>query len=92
MTSKIKVKVKVIMELPKGVTKVKSKGKDYWYYRPNRKAAQTKTEKLISTKLPKTPYHREFWLALYDQDIIPVDQYYRKLLEIGELDYPSIMS
>ncbi len=74
------------MELPKGVTKVKSKGKEYWYYRPNRKAAQNRKEKLISQKLPGTPYQKEFWLSLHNQGIVTLELYYKKLIEIGEMD------
>ena len=74
------------MDLPKGVTCVKSKGNDYWYYRPNRKAAQLKKEKLISIKLPGTPYRKEFWDTVYEHDIISSHEYYRKLNLIGEID------
>lgn len=52
------------MSLPKGVTPVKSKGKTYWYWRPNRKAAQQGKEKLISVRLPKGPDSQIFWEKL----------------------------
>ncbi len=61
---------KTILKLPPGVTRVKSKGKEYWYYRPNRKAAQQKKEKLFSIKLPGTPETGDFWEKLNELGLI----------------------
>ena len=52
------------MELPTGVTPVRSKGKVYWYFRPNRKAAAKGRENLISHRLPDDPSSPEFWSEL----------------------------
>jgi len=55
---------KTRMELPAGVTPVKARGRVYWYWRPNRKAAQNHREKLISVRIHGEPTDPAFWEEL----------------------------
>lgn len=58
--SKRREEQRVTLDLPKGVTRVVSRGREYWYYQPGR---GTKSEGKRE-RIPGYPEREEFWAAI----------------------------